>query len=99
MADEPDREDQRADQRHVGLHRAGEGEAGRDAENGARQHAADEKVARRQRKLALAGLEHGDRDVGRFHVIRCPSSVSCDGRCRSRAPRSAARCRGSARTL
>ena len=53
-----DREDQRADQRQAGLHRAGEGEAGRDAENGARQHAADQKVARRQRELAPAGFEH-----------------------------------------
>ena len=67
--DEADREDQRADQRLAGLHRAGEGKARRDAQNGARQHAADQEVARRQRQLALAGLKHRHRDIGRLHVI------------------------------
>ena len=80
-ADQADREDQRADQRHVGLHRAGEGKAGRDAENGARQHAANEKVARCQRKLAPAGLDHRHRDIGWFHIVHrsSPSMVIIDG--------------------
>src|ERR1700756_2549024 len=58
-----------ADQRRVGLHRTGKGQTGGDAEDGAGQHAADQKIARGQSKLALAGVDHRRRHVGGLDVI------------------------------
>jgi hypothetical protein len=68
-ADQPDWKDQRADQRCVGLYRAGKGETRGDAEDGAGQHAADQQIARRQSKLTPAGFDHRDCHVGGFHII------------------------------
>ena len=78
--DESDREDQRADQRLPGLHRAGDGKTCRRAEDGARKPAADDQVEARQRELAAPGIDHGGSDVGRLYVIHVPAPVRKAGR-------------------
>ena len=67
--DQADREDDGADQRLAGGAGAVEGEAGGEAEQRARHHAADEQVHGRQRELALGGLDHRLGDIGGFDVV------------------------------
>ena len=76
MRIEADREDQRADQRLAGLHRAGEGEAGGRRQNAAGKRAADQQIGGRQRELAAPGVDHGGGDVGRLHVVHCATPLS-----------------------
>ena len=74
---ETDRKDQRADQRLVGLHRAGDGETCRRGEDAAGKTAADDQIDRRQRKLAASGIDHRRGNVGRLHVIHVPAPKAC----------------------
>jgi hypothetical protein len=64
-----DREDQRADQRLTGGDCAREGEAGGGAEQRARQHAADQQVARRERELVARAVDHRPHHVGRLGIV------------------------------
>ena len=74
--DEADREDQCADQRLIGLHRAGDGETRRGGEDRAGKSAADDQIERRQSKLGPSGIDHGGGDVGRLYVIHVPAPMT-----------------------
>ena len=73
--DEADRKDQRADQRLIGLHRAGDGKACRSGEDRTGKPAANDQIGGRQRKLAAPGIDHGGGDVCWLHIIHIPAPV------------------------
>src|SRR6266508_3058439 len=70
---ETHRKDDRADERLSGRECASECEACGDAENGAGQDAANEKIGGRERELAPSCLDHRCRNFRRFHVVHTSS--------------------------
>ena len=73
--DEADGEDQRADERLVGLHRARDGETCGGAEDAPGKAAADDQVERRQSELAAPGIDHGRSKIRRLHVVHLSAPV------------------------
>ena len=71
----PTGKDQRTDQRLIGLHRAGDREAGRRGEDRAGKPAADHQIDSGQGELAAPGIDHGGSDVRRLYVIHVPAPM------------------------